>query len=79
MVGSNARLQIDNQTTDKTVLDIPLIDYLVMRSEAYMNWSDQEYLDREMNYTLILFLDANNQWVTSTIIINGWTVRINNI
>ena len=31
MVGSNARLQIDNQTTDKTVMDIPLIDDLVMR------------------------------------------------
>ena len=75
--GHNTRSLINRKNSDLNVLDIPLIDYLTMRSEIYSIWSDQEYLDREVNYTLVLFLDHNNQWVSSTIIVNDWIVRIN--
>lgn len=77
MAGSNARLRIDRRDDGLNVLDIPLIDYLSMRSEIYSSWSDQEYLDRESSYTMVLFLDKDHQWVKTTIIVNGWTVRIN--
>lgn len=79
MADSKARLKITRRDTGTPVLDIPLIDYLLMRSEIYATWSDQEYLDRESEYTLVLFLDRNDQWISSTIIVNGWTVRINDI
>lgn len=77
MAGSNARLRINRKDDASKVLDIPLIDYLAMRSEIYSSWSDQEYLDRESSYTMVLFLDKNHQWLSSTIVVNGWTVRIN--
>ena len=35
---------------------------------------DQEYLDRQDEYNLTFFLDENNRWVSSTIIINSWRV-----
>lgn len=79
MAGRNTRLKITRNDVESTVINIPLIDYLVMRSSIYASMSDQDYLDRENNYTLILFLDRNYQWITTTIIINGWTVRINDI
>lgn len=78
-VGDDARLIIKNKENGQIVLDIPLIDYLTMRSEKYMRMSDQEYLDRECDYSLVLFLGDNNTWIRTTIIINGWTVRVNNI
>ena len=78
-VGNNTRLVITNKENGQIVLDIPLLDYLTMRSEKYKKMSDQEYLDRECDYTLVLFLGDNNTWLRTTIIINGWTVRINNI
>ena len=38
----------------------------------------QEFLDRESRWNMILFLNEGN-WITTTIVINGWVVRINNI
>ena len=79
-VGSQARLVIKNKENGQIVLDIPLLDYLtLLRSEKYRNMSVQEYLDRECDYSLLLFLGDNNTWLRTTIVINGWTVRINNI
>lgn len=79
MAANKSRLNITRKDDNSTVLNIPLVDYLVMRSSIYASMSDQDYLDRESNYTLILFLDRNNQWISTTIVINGWTVRINDI
>ncbi|MEE0863542.1 MAG: FimB/Mfa2 family fimbrial subunit [Alistipes sp.] len=38
---------------------------------------DQEYLDRQDEYPMTLFLDEG-AWGRSQIIINGWRVVINN-
>ncbi len=78
-VGNNTRLTVVNKLNGQIVLDIPLLDYLVMRSEKYASWSNQEYLDRECDYSLVLFLGRNEQWLKTTIIVNGWTIRINDI
>ena len=43
-------------------------------------WSLQEYLDRQDNFTISLFVDtATGSWLKSTIIINGWIVNMKGI
>ena len=38
---------------------------------------DQEFLDRENNWSLIFFLDNNHNWIRTHIVVNDWIVRIN--
>lgn len=78
-VGNQPRLTITYKPDGREVMNIPLLDYLTMRSAKYMTWGSQEYLDRECDYSLVFFLNDNNQWARTTIIVNGWTIRINNI
>ena len=59
----------------ETVLSIPLVDYaLLVKGHYNRNMSDQEYLDRQSEYNLTFFLDEDNRWVNSSIIINSWHV-----
>jgi Protein of unknown function (DUF1812). len=39
--------------------------------------SNQEYLDRQDEYNIMFFLDSNNNWIKTRIIINGWAVVLN--
>lgn len=39
---------------------------------------EQEYLDRQSNWTLMFFLQKN-VWVSVRVVVNGWIVRENNI
>lgn len=58
-----------------TVLSIPLIDYALLVKGYYnQSMSDQEYLDRQDEYNLTFFLDEDNHWISSSIIINSWRV-----
>lgn len=80
MVDSDVRLTISNRETGETVLSIPLIDYLeVCRTVANYDMPLQEYLDREDTYTMTFFLDTNNAWINTQVIINDWIVRYNDI
>ena len=79
MARSDARLTIKCRSDGREVLSIPLITYLqLLRSQEYADMAPQEFLDRESRWNLILFLNEGN-WITTTIVINGWVVRINNI
>lgn len=79
MARSDARLTIKRRSDGGEVLSIPLITYLqLLRSQEYADMAPQEFLDRESRWNLILFLNEGN-WITTTIVINGWVVRINNI
>lgn len=65
---------------DEVVLSIPLIKYLELcKVVAHYDMSTQEYLDREDEYSMTFFLDANNRWLNTQIIINDWIVRYNDI
>lgn len=70
----------DNDGNDKVVIDIPLIKYLAATRGFGLNWikSDQEYLDRQSYWTLIFFLQRN-EWVKARVVVNDWTVRVNDI
>lgn len=79
-VGNHPRLVVTNNTTGADVLNIPLNDYLLLlKSDRYADMADQEYLDRENEWSMIFFLDENHLWVDAQIIINDWVVRLNNI
>lgn len=66
--------------THRTVLSIPLVDYaLLVKGHYNAQMSDQEYLDRQDEYNLTFFLDEDNNWLSSTIIINSWRVVLSDV
>ena len=63
----------------ETAVSIPLAEYLLMVKGYYgRQMSDQEYLDRQDEYSLTFFLDNQYQWDKMHIIINSWTLVISN-
>lgn len=76
---NNPILSITNDKGEK-VLSIPLIDYALLVKGYYnRDMDDQEYLDRQDEYSLTFFLDSNDNWVSSSIIINGWKVVLDDV
>lgn len=58
---------------------IPVIDYALLTKDYYEEafghqMSDQEFLDREDEYIMTLFLDENYRWYSAEIYINSWRV-----
>ena len=39
----------------------------------------QEFLDRESEWSMLFFLDADHVWLKTEIKINDWVVRVNEI
>lgn len=84
---SIARLMEDRQTwltitTDdgRTAARIPFTDYaLLLRNSYDEKMSKQEYLDRQDEYSLTFFLDENQRWIETSIIINSWKVVLNDV
>lgn len=75
-------LTIKNKSGE-TVAHVPVIDYALLAKsyyeEAYGHkMTDQEFLDREDEYTLTFFLDENNKWLSSQILIHSWVVVLQN-
>lgn len=66
--------------TYKTVLSIPLVDYALLVKGYYnKDIDDQEYLDRQDEYNLTFFLDDNDNWLSSSIIINSWRIVLSDV
>ena len=71
-------LYIKSRETGEDLVRISLADYALLVKGYYrQGMSDQEYLDRQDEYTLTLFLDEG-EWVSSYILINSWRVVLNN-
>lgn len=79
MADSKARLKIVNNESLTTVIDIPLVDYLLYTGMEGKPISAQEYLDRQDEYSFIFFLDPDYRWIKVQIIINGWTIRMDDM
>lgn len=67
-----------------TVARIPVIDYALLAKDYYeeeykRTMTDQEFLDREDDYVMTLFLDEDNRWISSQILIHSWRVVLNNV
>lgn len=79
MMSNKPILGIYNDEGEK-VLSIPLIDYaLLVKGNYNRKMDDQEYLDRQDEYNMTFFLDENNRWLSSTIIINGWKIVLDDV
>lgn len=78
MAGAGATLKITNANNGTNVLEIPIINYLLLlRSQQFASMGDQEFLDREHRWNVILFLERG-RWIDTHIVVNDWDVRINN-
>lgn len=73
-----------NNTAGEKVARIPVIDYALLAKEYYEEeyghkMTDQEFLDREDEYVLTLFLDENNKWISSQILIHSWCIVLQDV
>ena len=76
MANHTCRINIVDKQKDKVVFSIPLVQWaLMLRSANHASMGDQEYLDREDEYNLMVFLaDNSNGWTAMEIFINGWHI-----
>ena len=76
--GDSPVLHIRSRETGEDVFRIPVADYaLLVKGNYREKMGDQEYLDRQDEYTMTFFLDEG-EWVSSVIYINSWRVVLNN-
>lgn len=72
--GRSSMLTVETKD-GKTAARIPLTDYALLLKDGYgREMTDQDYLDRQDEYTLTFFLDENKLWIGTSIIINSWRV-----
>ena len=76
--GQSPILTIYNIEEDKAVLSIPVADYVLLVKGYYnRDMSNQEYLDRQDEYSMTFFLDEDGNWLSASIIVNAWRVVLN--
>lgn len=77
-------LVITQKSTGKEVFNIPLVDYFLMVKGNYSRpMSDQEYLDRQDDYAVAVFLEhkegpGGEFYIAARIYINGWQIVLSN-
>lgn len=72
-------IRIDDHETGRNIATLPLTYYLAASQSSASSWSDQEYIDRGRDWVLTFFLQEDGTWFRSYIMVNGWTVRINEL
>ncbi len=70
----SSRLDIIRNSDGERIISIPLErNLLLYKGEFHSSMTDQEYLDRQDDYTLTFILDKNNNWDKAAMIyINDW-------
>lgn len=80
MADSNAMLTVHRNWDDRDIIRIPLVDYLLLVKGHYEDRNgheigDQEYLDRQDDYSMVFFIDKNSNWyIAAGIYVNNWAV-----
>lgn len=83
MADHNPILKVTDKETGNIVFSLPLVKYVVMmKSQRYSKMEAQEYLDREDEHEVIVFLENKNNgsegddegWYAVEIVINGWHI-----
>lgn len=70
-------IRIYQKDTDETMFQIPVNKWIAqLRSAKYQGMDEQEYLDREHNFELMVFLqdDGDGGWTAVQVVINGWHI-----
>lgn len=77
MSDRDPRIDIIDNGTGETVFSIPIVQWVkAFRSENHAGMGDQEYLDRQDEYDVMIYLSGQN-WIGARIEINGWRIRDN--
>ena len=69
---------VDTEQEGKILFSIPLVKWaLQLRSANHRIFGEQEYLDREDNYNMMLWMDSSDGdgWYGAEIQINDWNVK----
>lgn len=80
MAKNSPVLRVKSRDTGEDVIDIPLLNYLRLYKSLLYETADmgeQEFLDRQSNWTMLFLLDSQKRWVKTYIKINDWKVVIN--
>lgn len=78
--GRKTYLTVETEDGKMTSARVPLTDYALLLKDGYdEDMTDQDYLDRQDEYTLTFFLDEDRKWIETSIIINSWKVVLDNI
>lgn len=67
-------LTIRRTADSELVARVPVIDYSLMVKGHYGEMPDQEYLDRQDDYSMVFFLDEGLRWMDAYVFINSWHV-----
>lgn len=69
-----SRLEIYREEDGERIISVPLErNLLLYKGEFYASMPNQEYLDRQDDYTITFILDKNNNWDKAAMIyINNW-------
>ena len=79
VAGHDARLTVTSNDNGRTIIDIPLVNYLLLlKSQEFDKMGAQEFLDRESRWAITFFLQGDGTWMNAYIKVNDWIVRINN-
>ncbi len=69
------QMTIRQRSSGETILTFPLVKYLLLVRGYYEQaTSDQDYLDRYDDFTMVFFVDEGYTWINSRIYINGWRI-----
>lgn len=75
MADSKSLLVVHRNTDNKDIIRIPLVNYLLLVKGNYQPMTDQEYLDRQDDYSMTFFIDSDLNWYSPVgIYINAWHV-----
>lgn len=73
IAGREQRLTVMRKDTGEKIFSIPLIEYLMLvRSEYEQVTSNQDYLDRFDDFSLVFFMQEGYTWVKTRVLINGF-------
>ena len=73
---SNCMLTVIKKDGNRTVLSIPLINYILLGQGENSEMTDQQFLDHHTQWTLTLYLEEGF-WVSSRFKLNDWELRLN--
>lgn len=75
IAGQESWLTVTRNSDKVEIINIPFIEYLLLIKDHYGSMSDQQFLDRQDEYTLIFTLDNTDTWyIAGGIYINSWVV-----
>lgn len=75
MESNSPNLRITMKDDGREILNLNLTQFLSLTEmESHKNWSTQEYLDRQDEYVIGLFID-HDTWIKTTVMINGWEIN----